>query len=288
MGLKAIFFDLDDTLVLTSLHDERAYAAVSREAERECSKIKVADLISDFKKCLKQSPWDPGYPTNEEISVTEHRGRLWATVLQMQPEAFSDVAQEASEAFRKQAGSAPEVMVSMMSQAAGMAAMESATSSLGSRFQETFDRQRLADLVLVDGSTELIMRLKSRGLAVVIITAGHEEIQWPKLKACRAADIVGEASIIVGGDELRAGRQDKPSASIFLKACDLVGCEPSEAIMVGDSLSSDIQGAINANLAASLWVNASRKDAGEGAPQPSAQIASVLELEDALAKLGFL
>merc|ERR1719491_2632846 len=126
-----------------------------------------------------------------------------------------------------------------------MAAIESTTTALGSSFQEIFDKQRLADFALVDGSAELILRLRSRNLAVVIITSGHEEVQRPKLKACHAADIdiFGETNIIVGGEELRAGRQDKPSASIFLKACELVGCEPSEAVMVGDSLSSDIQGA---------------------------------------------
>merc|ERR1712129_414578 len=182
MGLKAIFFDLDDTLVLTSTHDERAYAAVRDEAARKCSKVKASDLISDFKKCLKQSPWDPGCPTNEEIPVTEHRSRLWAAVLQMQPEAFADIAQETSEAFRKQAGSAPEMMVSMMCKAAGMAAIESTTTALGSSFQEIFDKQRLADFALVDGSAELILRLRSRNLAVVIITSGHEEVQRPKLK----------------------------------------------------------------------------------------------------------
>lgn len=289
MGLKAVFFDLDDTLVSTSKHDERAYAAVREEAERQCKKAKASELISDYKACLKQQPWDPGYPEAEAVSVTEHRAKLWAAALQMQPQVFEDeLAEVMKSAVESAGGNANPMMVQMMSQCAGQAFVESQSNSLGDCFQETFDRQRLADFALVDGAAELIGRLRAKGLAVVIITSGHEDVQRPKLQACRAADVVGEENIIVGGEELRAGREDKPHASIFLKACAVAGCEPSEAVMVGDSLQSDIQGAINANLAASIWVNAAGNEIAQGAPQPSAQVASVLELEAALNRLELL
>ena len=37
------------------------------------------------------------------------------------------------------------------------------------------------------------------------------------------------------------GRKEKPDAGIFLKACQLAGVDPSEAVHVGDSLTTDIQ-----------------------------------------------
>ena len=73
-----------------------------------------------------------------------------------------------------------------------------------------------------------------------------------------------------------------------MRACTIAGCEPSEAVMVGDSLASDIQGAINAKLAASIWVNPQGRDLGEGAPGPSAQVSSVVEVEDTLSRLALL
>jgi N-acylneuraminate-9-phosphatase len=48
-----------------------------------------------------------------------------------------------------------------------------------------------------------------------------------------------------------------------------VGCKPSEAVHVGDSLGSDIGGAINAGLAASIWINPQGTPAPEGKPQPT-------------------
>merc|ERR1711964_727183 len=125
MALKAVFFDLDDTLASTSLHDERAYAAVCDEAERKCKKVKASDLVSDYKACLKKQPWDPGYPAAEEVRVTEHRARLWAAVLQMYPTAFADEAAEAAAAAKTAAADAEPMMATMMSQLAAQAAVAS-------------------------------------------------------------------------------------------------------------------------------------------------------------------
>ena len=45
--------------------------------------------------------------------------------------------------------------------------------------------------------------------------AAHTQIQHEKLKACKAADWF--KNIIVGGDEVVAGRKEKPDKAIFLK-----------------------------------------------------------------------
>jgi len=283
MTVKAVFFDLDDTLAATSEFDARAYAAVEDEAERACAKLITKTLVKDYKACLKQEPWNSGYPLEEAVPVFEHRVGLWKSALQMQAEAFQHIAIEAAASFQNAAQqNEANLLHGLMVQAAAQAAVESATASLAEQLQSVFDRQRMADFVLLDGVSELIGRLRRNGLSVVIITSGHEEVQRAKLRACNAADIVGEGSIIVGGEELRAGREDKPGASIFLKACALAGCEPSEAVMIGDSLSSDIQGAINARLRASIWVNPSGRKLEEGEPAPSCEVRSVLELEAVL------
>lgn len=54
-----------------------------------------------------------------------------------------------------------------------------------------------------------------------------------------------------------------------LRALKYIGCEASEAVHIGDSLGSDIQGGINAGLAATVWVNPSGTPAPDGKPQPT-------------------
>lgn len=73
---------------------------------------------------------------------------------------------------------------------------------------------------------EMVEGLKGRGLKAVIITNGHPEIQRGKLERVQAATLFD--AILVGGEEIAAGGREKPAASIFLKACQLAGCQPSE------------------------------------------------------------
>ncbi len=69
------------------------------------------------------------------------------------------------------------------------------------------------------------------------------------------------------------------------RACELAQCRPQEAVHVGDSLSCDVQGGINAGLAATVWVNAGGGPLPEGAPRPDFVVTSVLELPGVLAAL---
>jgi len=70
---------------------------------------------------------------------------------------------------------------------------------------------------------------------------------------------------------------NKPSLEYF-QACfaRIPGFEKSRCIMVGDSLSSDIQGGINAGIT-TCWVNPEGKD--PGTIRPDYQIKSITELE---------
>ena len=73
--------------------------------------------------------------------------------------------------------------------------------------------------------------INSKGLEMCIITNGHHRVQRDKLEACSAYTLF--ENIIVGGEEVLAGRKEKPDRGIFMKACKYVGCLPSEAIHVG-------------------------------------------------------
>lgn len=76
---------------------------------------------------------------------------------------------------------------------------------------------------------------------------------------------------------------NKPSLEYFQACFDQIpGFEKSRCIMVGDSLSSDILGGINAGIT-TCWVNPEGKD--PGAIHPDYQIRSITELEALLARI---
>ena len=64
----------------------------------------------------------------------------------------------------------------------------------------------------------------------------------------------------------------KPCASIFRAACAAVGCAPSEAVMIGDSLEMDVRGAESAGFAAAVLVT-EREDEEESQQQKNADLA---------------
>lgn len=68
--------------------------------------------------------------------------------------------------------------------------------------------------------------LRHQGYRVMIITNGHAEIQRGKLRQVHAVELFD--GILVGGEEIAAGRAEKPAVSIFLKACEMAGCMPDE------------------------------------------------------------
>ena len=80
MVLKAVFLDLDDTLVATSVHDVRAFAAVTALAAQRSAGVDQEKLLADFKAEFKRVPWDPDY----KVEVTEWRASLWAQALEKQ------------------------------------------------------------------------------------------------------------------------------------------------------------------------------------------------------------
>ncbi|KAK9917424.1 hypothetical protein WJX75_004226 [Coccomyxa subellipsoidea] len=212
-SIKAVFFDMDDTLVLTGEADTRAYNDVMDLAKRLHAQIDAKALLKAWKERFLKAPWD----MNHKVHVDEWRIGLWHSALISQGIDDAEMAKQ---------------------------------------LQAMFRTARLEHFILEHGVKEMVEGLKGRGLKAVIITNGHSEIQRGKLERVQAATLFD--AILVGGEEIAAGGREKPAASIFLKACQLAGCQPSEAVHIGDSLGADIQGGINADLAATIWEKAQR------------------------------
>jgi N-acylneuraminate-9-phosphatase len=78
--IKAIFFDLDHTLVDCDTADLRTYEIVSKIARSTVFDIQTPALIDEFRKLLIQTPFDP----KGVINVHEWRTGLWKKALTLQ------------------------------------------------------------------------------------------------------------------------------------------------------------------------------------------------------------
>ncbi|KAL4451681.1 hypothetical protein ABPG75_007343 [Micractinium tetrahymenae] len=242
--LRAVLFDLDDTLVLTEDADRAAFRCVADLAEELLPGLSGRQLVNDWRPLFHASPWCPEGKTD----VEEWRAALWL------------------QAMRRQGA---------------------ADAAAAARLQHCFSSTRLQHFRFGEGVEAMVRRLQALGLATAIITNGHRTVQRQKLQACGAARLF--AHVLVGGEEIAAGcGHEKPHPAIFHKACSLVGCQPSEAVHVGDSLVADVNGALQSGLAGAIWVNRGGLRPLPTGLRPAAILSSVLELPSALEQLRLL
>eukprot|EP00884_Botryococcus_braunii_P012512 jgi/Botrbrau1/21261/Bobra.39_2s0053.2 len=79
-SIKAVFFDLDETLVLTGNATEKAYIEVANLAQNLAPKVDTNRLIESWKRRFGESPWDPDH----QVDVEVWRGRHWEQALMEQ------------------------------------------------------------------------------------------------------------------------------------------------------------------------------------------------------------
>nr|WP_153645892.1 HAD family hydrolase [Vibrio parahaemolyticus] len=143
--------------------------------------------------------------------------------------------------------------------------------------QHYFDSARMGAFTFFPGVKEMLTDLRKH-YKLVVITNGPIFSQHPKLKATQMDEWVDH--VIVGGEE----PEEKPAASIFQKALNLVDIKPEEALHIGDSLAADIAGANNMGIL-SVWVNAT----GASNPTeitPNFEIRETVELKEILKTLA--
>ncbi|KAL7017302.1 hypothetical protein ACKWTF_010312 [Chironomus riparius] len=102
--------------------------------------------------------------------------------------------------------------------------------------------------------SELVQMLRQlrKNYLLAIISNGPSNAQWEKIH--KLGLNMGKNSlfdfILISGD----CEWEKPDARIFNAACNYLGVAPQNCIMIGDKLDTDIKGAIEAGLFASVWI----------------------------------
>ena len=105
--------------------------------------------------------------------------------------------------------------------------------------------------ILLLGALEVVKKIAEH-MPVMILTNGISYVQHGRIDHSPLAPYLSGLLI---STEIGA---PKPAPDMYLKALEMAKIRPEEALMIGDSLTSDIQGAINAGVAA-CWYNPGHK-----------------------------
>lgn len=114
-------------------------------------------------------------------------------------------------------------------------------------------------LDLYPGARDALVRLRSAGLTLAIVTDGNPVIQRAKLRALGLFELVDH---VVISDEIGGRATRKPSPAPFQRALDLCQCPADQAIHIGDRPAKDVVGA------AAVGMRAVRVRTGEYSSAP--------------------
>lgn len=122
----------------------------------------------------------------------------------------------------------------------------------GDEFNQTYLNALSEPVHYVDGVVEVLGEL-NKNHEIYIVTNGLQFVQQPRLSRCEFRDYIRKVYVseVIG--------HEKPSAKFFDAVFDdIPGFVKEEAIIIGDTLSSDIRGGNQAGIA-TCWFNPNMK-----------------------------
>lgn len=241
MGMDAILFDLDDTLIVDEAVSRESMESTARQAAVE-SGVEARRFFTDASRHGSQL-WKEGpcHAYVRSIGISYHEC-LWGKFEGDTPELAS--LREWATAYRV------EVFRKAL-QDQGLPDQDLAESLAGH-----FSARRRALQRLMPDAKEVLTRLRQNH-KLALLTNGAPDLQREKIAA---SGLGGFFDAIAVSGEHGIG---KPQPGIFQILLDQLGVEARRAVMVGNSLERDIAGARNARLAAAIWIQI------EGSEEPA-------------------
>jgi len=264
MTIRAVLFDLDDTL----LWDERSI----KEAFESTCRVgaEAAGLDADALEASVRKEARALYESYETFSFTQMIGinpfeGLWGNFTHGDHPMFRKLEQIAP-GYRRDAWTR------------GLAALGVDDPELGAKLAELFPAQRRG-LPHVYEETFEVLDILRESYKLLLLTNGSPDLQQEKLDGVPAIAPYFDAIVISG----HFG-EGKPSPRLFRHAMDKLGISAEEGVMVGDKLTTDIQGANGVGMT-SVWINRHGIER-TGDIVPSYEIASLRDLIPLLNRLN--
>ncbi len=261
MPIRAILFDLDDTLIV----DE----AVSREALKataEHANALVGAEIEPFQRAASKHAKE----LHAQSHVHPYCKRIGISAFECLWGKFEGESKELS-ALRKWAR---EFRVQVF--AAALRSLEIEADEAATELAEKFSTHRRKLQRLMLDAKEVLARL-SKDYRLGLLTNGAPDLQREKLLASGLEPYLSAVAV--------SGEHDigKPHPEIFHRLLAQLETDPAEALMVGNSLERDILGARNAGIR-SVWIRVpGSEEHAEVAPDYT--ITALAQLPDLVAKL---
>ncbi|PSL34345.1 putative hydrolase of the HAD superfamily [Planomicrobium soli] len=235
--LKAIFFDLDDTLLWDKKSIKTSFEKTCRFAEQtsgvncreleEAVRLEASTLYSSYET----------YPFTQMIGINPFEG-LWGT--------FDDEGED----FKKMKMLAPAYQ--QRSWTGGLQRIGIDNPALGNQLAAYFVEARKSSPFVYEETYRVLDRLKPH-YQLLLLTNGSPQLQNTKLKITPEIAPYFDHVVISG-----AFGKGKPDPEIFHYALSKFGYAAEEVLMVGDNLLTDIIGAEQAGIR-SVWINREEK-----------------------------
>jgi putative hydrolase of the HAD superfamily len=242
--IKAIFFDLDDTLLWDQKSIKEAFAATCKIAEERYG-VDADELEEAVRESARElySSYET-YKFTQMIGINPFEG-LWGNFL------------DDHDDFRKMKEIVPNYRKEAWT--AGLKVMGVDDPAFGHELAERFPQERRNLPFVYEESFEILDKLKGK-YQMLLLTNGSPELQHTKLSI--TPELVPYFDQIVISGDFGKG---KPDSSIFEHALSLMTLEKDEVLMVGDNLMTDILGANSVGIK-SVWINRHYKERNEVIP----------------------
>lgn len=258
MTIKAVIFDLDDTLVVEQASAQDAFLAACALAHKRYG-IDATELCQTAQEKAREL-WhrSPVRPYCVSIGISSWEG-LWARFYGDDPNL--KILREWAPIYRRE------------SWGRALAGHGVDDPSFAEELAAAFQKERRGRHIVYSDVEPVLKGLQAKydlGLA----TNGAPDLQREKL---RGSKLGAYFEVVVVSGEVGVG---KPDPRVFSLVLERLNIGPEMAVGVGDSLGRDISGAQQAGIKG-VWLNREKRERN-GSVQPDHEIESLSELGDYL------
>ncbi|MBQ4898225.1 HAD family hydrolase [Paenibacillus sp. Marseille-P2973] len=264
MAIKAVCFDLDDTLLWDERSVREAFEATCLRA-KDAAGTDPAKLEQAVRKEARElyESYET-FPFTKMIGINPFEG-LWANFTAGEQPEFRQLEQLAP-VYRKE------------SWRRGLLALGVDDDVLAGELAEQFGRERRSRPHVYEETFTILNELKGN-VKLLLLTNGCPALQQEKLDGVPELAGYFDAIVISG-----AFGKGKPDSTIFRHAVERLGVEPEDSLMVGDKLTTDICGGLSVGMT-TVWVNRDGKSRTDEIV-PDYEIQHLSQLHDIIAKFS--